>query len=234
MAGEAIFDSWPERYDQWFATPVGRLIKRYENRLVQEYLKPQAGELILDAGCGTGVFTQEILASGARVIGLDIAFNMVKHGRDKLVGKQFSCLQGDILSLPFRNDTFDKTVSITALDFLAEGEKALGELFRVTRPGGIIVVATLNSLSPWAWRRLRKAAREGHSLFNRIYFRSPQELLALAPGQGRAATAIHFDKEEDPLRIPAIEEAGEKSHSDRGAFLLASWVKPARLACGEN
>ena len=57
-AGEAnsmveIFDHWPEKYDQWFEKPMGRLIKGYERDLILRMVTPSRGEIILDAGCGT-------------------------------------------------------------------------------------------------------------------------------------------------------------------------------------
>lgn len=56
-----IFDEWPERYDQWFRTPIGRLVREEESKLILEMLRPGHGERILDAGCGTGVFTLDML-----------------------------------------------------------------------------------------------------------------------------------------------------------------------------
>jgi hypothetical protein len=38
-----IFDSWPDKYDLWFETPLGRLIKGYESDLVMRMLEPAAG-----------------------------------------------------------------------------------------------------------------------------------------------------------------------------------------------
>ena len=75
MAG--IFDHWPEKYDQWFETPMGRLIKAYEGQLILRMLTPSYGEFILDAGCGTGVFTTLILETGARVVGLEVSLPML-------------------------------------------------------------------------------------------------------------------------------------------------------------
>ena len=48
-----IFDEWPERYDQWFRTPIGRLVKEYESKLILEMLRPGHGERMLDAARGS-------------------------------------------------------------------------------------------------------------------------------------------------------------------------------------
>ena len=50
-----LFDQWPEKYDSWFETPIGALVKKYENELFLDLLQPRPRESILDVGCGTGV-----------------------------------------------------------------------------------------------------------------------------------------------------------------------------------
>ena len=52
-----LFDDWPEQYDTWFSTPIGALVQEYETALLLDMLKPRPEELLLDVGCGTGVFT---------------------------------------------------------------------------------------------------------------------------------------------------------------------------------
>ncbi|MDI6727120.1 MAG: class I SAM-dependent methyltransferase [Smithellaceae bacterium] len=224
--GGHIFDDWPERYDQWFEPPVGRLIRDYESQLVMELLQPGRGEFILDAGCGTGVFTRDILERGATVIGLDISLSMLRRFREKCRSFPAEALKGDILHLPFGDGVFDKTLSITAIEFIEDGPAALAELFRVTRPGGLIVVATLNSQSPWAARRSSDARTKGHPIFDKTIFRSPRELMACSPVPGNFRTAIHFSKDEDQAKIGLIEEEGKRRNPDSGAFLIAAWRKP--------
>ena len=67
-----IFDDWPEKYDLCFETPMGKLIKYHESKLVLRMLTPDPEEVILDTGCGTGIFTADILETGARVVGLEL------------------------------------------------------------------------------------------------------------------------------------------------------------------
>jgi ubiquinone/menaquinone biosynthesis C-methylase UbiE len=219
-----LFDEWPEAYDRWFTTPIGSLVKKYETELILNLLSPERGEIILDAGCGTGVFTLDTLSSGSKVIGLDLSLPMLKRAEMKLKGFPFRMVLADMLDLPFPDSSFDKVVSVTALEFIEDGKAAVGELFRVTKRGGRIVVATLNSLSPWALRR-RVEAKERHTLFEKAIFRSSDELRSLAPVAGVMKTAIHFQKGDDPARAVEIEQEGKRKNLNTGAFVAARWEK---------
>ncbi len=219
-----IFDDWPEKYDKWFETPIGSLVKHYESRLFLEMVRPEQGEKILDAGCGTGVFTADLLASGAHLTGLELSMPMLRYAGKRSSGLPFHMVQGDMRRLPFAEGFFGKTVSVTAIEFLHEdAPDAVAEMFRVTRPSGLVVVASLNALSPWASRR--KAVKD-HPIFSHVRFRSPSEMAALARLQPSIRTAVHFLKDDDPSRAKEIEEEGEARGLDTGAFLVACWKKP--------
>jgi ubiquinone/menaquinone biosynthesis C-methylase UbiE len=219
-----LFDEWPDQYDRWFETPIGSLVKDRETRLVKELLVPHVGEFIVDAGCGTGLFTLDMLASGARVASLDLSLPMVIRAAARFRWLPFNPLVSDMLALPFREGNFDKAVSITALEFIEDARSAVGELFRATKKGGVIVVATLNSLSPWAARR-KKEAEERETIFSKAFFRSPEELLALAPFPGIVKTAVHFPKDSDPEVAIKLEEEGRKKALLTGAFVAVRWQK---------
>jgi ubiquinone/menaquinone biosynthesis C-methylase UbiE len=222
---EGLFDDWPEAYDRWFTTPIGSFVRKYEADLLLDLLRPGHGELILDAGCGTGVFTQEILSNGSQVIGLDISLPMLMRAREKLMGYPFRIVLGDILKLPFLGNFFDRVVSVTTLEFIEDAGSAVKELFRVTKKGGCVVVATLNSLSPWAIRREAEAKRR-HTLFEKAVFRSPDQLRSLTPLEGVVRTAIHFQKGDDPDCAEEIEREGQKKGLNTGAFLAVRWENP--------
>jgi ubiquinone/menaquinone biosynthesis C-methylase UbiE len=246
MTDKQLFDDWPDRYDRWFETPVGKAVFKYENDLISELLQPGPGERILDAGCGTGIFTREFIARKARVVGLDISVPMLAYAVQKAGGvfpgmtspgnghrqedvggsipaRPFEAVAADMTALPFADGAFDKTVSVAALEFIADEKKAVTELFRVTRPGGVVVAATLNSLSPWAVRRSAQARRDPESIFNRVFFRSPAQLLAAAAWPGMVRTAIHFAREDDPASFDGTERAG--AGRETGAFVAARWQK---------
>ena len=222
---EKLFDNWPEKYDAWFTTPIGTLVKKYEEELVLDLLRPSQGEVILDAGCGTGVFTLDILSFGARVIGLDISLPMLMVAARKAARCPFHTVLADMAALPFQDNSFDKAVSVTAIEFFKDAKGPVKELFRVTKHGGTVVVASLNSLSLWAPRR-KTEAKKGHSLFEKAFFRSPDEMLSLASVEGIVKTAIHFQKDDQPDRVPEIELQGKRKALSTGAFLAVRWEKP--------
>ena len=218
------FDTWTEPYDRWFTTPIGRLVYAYESELLLELLDPQPGERILDAGCGSGIFSGGILACGATVVGLDLSLPMLHAAIRRHVRARFLGLCADLSALPCADGCFDRVWSMTAIEFIADAAPALAELERVTRPGGTIVVTTLNSLSPWAEERTRKG-RAGHELFSRVFFRSPDEMRTLIGSDCVVRTAVHFRKGDPVDQAPVLERAGRKAGSDRGALLAVKWLR---------
>jgi ubiquinone/menaquinone biosynthesis C-methylase UbiE len=202
------------------------VVHEVEDALIRKLLSPAPGERILDAGCGTGVFTLDFLAAGAEVVGLDISRPMLSFAVKKVAGYPFFKVQGDILYLPFKDNSFDKAVSVTALEFIEDAKGAVDELFRVTRPGGCVVVATLNSLSPWAGRRKAKTQKGQHHILEEAFFRSPDQLLDCSSLKGEVETAVHFQKDEDPDRAVKIEQFCCAQGLNTGAFVAARWDKP--------
>ena len=219
-----LFDAWASQYDRWFETPIGTLVKQYESMLLLELLMPLPGEKILDVGCGSGIFTMDVLSSGATIDGVDISEPMLRKAVDKAEADVFSGVCADMCALPFADNSFDKVFSMTALEFIEDAKQAVNELDRVVRKGGTVVLTTLNSLSPWADRRM-KAAKNGHTLFQRIFFRSPDDMRSLVPAGSVVKTAIHFRKEDSPAEVPEIERQGRRSHAETGAFLTVQWTK---------
>jgi len=218
------FDAWTSRYDSWFETPCGTLIKQYESEMLLKFLNPLAKDKILDVGCGTGIFTIDVMAFGPMITGIDISQPMLRKAMDKTSQSGFTGICADMCALPFADNSFDKVLSMTAIEFVVDAKKAIDEIDRVAKKGGSIVVTTLNSLSPWADRRL-DAAKKGHKLFKKIFFRSPDEMRSLVPANSVVRTAIHFQKKDRLSDIALIERQGKENHSDKGAFLAVKWNK---------
>ena len=221
------FDTWTEKYDQWFTTPIGRRVYDYEAELLLTLLDPQPGERILDAGCGSGIFTGAVLACDATVVGVDLSPPMLHCALTRHAGSRFTALGADLCALPFADGCFDRVWSMTAIEFIEDAALAIAELERVTRPGGCLVVTTLNSLSPWAEERTAKG-RAGHDLFARVHFRSPDQMRALVGPDCILRTAVHFRKQDPIDQVEQLEQTGRDNGSDRGALLAVQWRRRER------
>lgn len=153
------FQELAKKYDAWFHTLHGQYVYKYESQMINRLLNLTPGAYVLDVGCGTGIYTQELLSKGARVVGVDISPEMLAIAEYKthLHEDRVSFLEADAAKLPFPDNHFDVVISITAMEFFQQPRECLQDMYRVLRPGGHMVVATLNSNSLWALQRRLKA-----------------------------------------------------------------------------
>jgi ubiquinone/menaquinone biosynthesis C-methylase UbiE len=157
MADEALFDSKADTYDNWYATPLGAYADELENALIFRHAGSVRGKTVLDAGCGTGVYSIRLSEVGADVTAVDVSEKMLDTAHRKAEQRnQYVWFENaDMQHLPYEDHTFDLVVSITSLEFAADPLEALTELARVLRPGGKIIIGTINAESPWADVRRR-------------------------------------------------------------------------------
>jgi len=101
---------------------------------VVDLLRPRAGERILDLGCGDGVLTAKIAATGANVVGVDASPSMVKASRER--GLDARQLNGE--SLPFETE-FDAVFSNAVLHWVGDQDAMLTGVGRALKPGGRFV-----------------------------------------------------------------------------------------------
>lgn len=143
-------------YDRWFDSRWGRYASAIERRALVAALRPIDGALVLDAGCGTGRFGEDLEQAGATVVGLDPDPDMLDLARVRLTAP---LLRADALMLPFPPSSFDVTVAVTVIEFVEDQARLVAELARVTRPGGRLCLATLNPHSPWGLAHRRRLRR---------------------------------------------------------------------------
>jgi SAM-dependent methyltransferase len=102
-----------------------------------------AGERVLDAGCGTGDCVLALERAGFAAVGLDFAPGMLARARAKAAaaGSAGAFVEGTLdRPLPFPDGDFDRAVCVSALQAVADPAFTLGELRRVLRPGGSLVL----------------------------------------------------------------------------------------------
>ncbi len=98
---------------------------------------------ILDVACGTGDLSLTLFESGdARVVGVDFCRPMLRIATSKASrhGFELPFIEGDALSLPFRDRSFEAATIAFGLRNLAGVETGFKELFRVLKPGGRVIV----------------------------------------------------------------------------------------------
>ena len=133
------------------ATAWERLKALIHADFLTQYCK--SGDYVLDAGCGPGRFTIELLNLGAKPVAFDISDEQLRLAKAKvsesgLPGK-VQYIQGGICDLSrFEDATFDATVCYGgALSYIGdERTTAIAELVRVTKPGGFLMLGVMSLL----------------------------------------------------------------------------------------
>jgi ubiquinone/menaquinone biosynthesis C-methylase UbiE len=123
----------PETYDAWYRTPRGQWIGSTEYSLLNSLLRPTPGSSLLDIGCGTGHFTRMFARqTNGLVVGLDPNEEWLAYAQDRSENQELY-VAGRAEALPFADQSFDCTLSVTALCFVTDQMRALREMVRVTR-----------------------------------------------------------------------------------------------------
>lgn len=99
-------------------------------------LAPQAGERILDLGCGTGHLTQKIASYGAIVMGIDSAASMIDQARHNYPELDFRVANGEEFQF---DEPFDAVFSNAALHWMKNADAVVGRIERALKPGGRFV-----------------------------------------------------------------------------------------------
>jgi SAM-dependent methyltransferase len=99
---------------------------------------------VLDAGCGTGAYTEWLVDQGAEVVGVDVSDAMLDHARDAVDDDAATFHQADLAD-PLDvadDDAFDGIVCALALSYVRDWESVFAEFHRILRPGGFLVFST--------------------------------------------------------------------------------------------
>jgi demethylmenaquinone methyltransferase/2-methoxy-6-polyprenyl-1,4-benzoquinol methylase len=135
-----MFDRVAPRYDLANSVLSGGQDRHWRRAAVRA-LDPAPGALIADVAAGTGKLGVQLAAAGARVIALDLSFEMLRVGaRGATGGSQILWCKADALRLPLADASCDGATIAFGLRNLPDTEAGLAELARVVRPGGRLVV----------------------------------------------------------------------------------------------
>ena len=135
-AVSGYYDAWASTYDETLDSWDYQAPATAAERLARHV---QAGDAILDAGCGTGLFGRAMARHGAfRMVGLDISSaSLERAGQRNLYDR---LIQHDLqrLPLPIDDDAMAGAASVGVLTYIENGAGLLRDLCRCVRPGGVI------------------------------------------------------------------------------------------------
>lgn len=152
----------------------------------------EKGNHIADLGCGDGYGAYKLYKEGYRVTGLDLSHDMIERANKRLETDRLSFVQGDLIKLPFQDESFDGLMAVNSLEWTEVPYEGLKEMKRVLKPGGKLCIGILgptamprvnsyrrvygekvvcNTMMPW---ELEKMAEEtgwrildGHGVYKR-------------------------------------------------------------------
>ena len=119
---------------------MGRWSRKLADAMLDALALPR-GSAVLDAGCGTGALADALAArdTAARITGIDISPAFLEAARARVPGADFR--PGDLTALDLPDAAFDAALSLLVLQFVPDRAKAVVEMARVTKPGGLVAAA---------------------------------------------------------------------------------------------
>jgi ubiquinone/menaquinone biosynthesis C-methylase UbiE len=116
------------------------LVDDLEIEIVERYAR---GKDVLECGCGTGLLLERIQAFARHATGIDLSPGMLEKAR----ARNLDVREASVTDIPFPDARFDVTCSFKVLAHVEAIERALSEMARVTRPGGVILAELYNPIS---------------------------------------------------------------------------------------
>ncbi|MFP5319841.1 MAG: class I SAM-dependent methyltransferase [Acidimicrobiia bacterium] len=157
---------------------------------------------VLDVGAGTGAASRAARAAGAaEVVAIDAALGMLAHD----AAARPAAVVGDVLALPFARSTFDAAVAAFSLNHLTSPEAGLGEMARVTRPGGVLLAATYAGDDSHPVKNAVNGALSAHGWVPEPWYEALRAdaipLLSTSEGCAGAAEAAGLEARVEALRV---------------------------------
>jgi ubiquinone/menaquinone biosynthesis C-methylase UbiE len=152
------FDQDPAGYADTYShldTASAFSFRKRRQAIVMGILRSLKGGLILDVGCGPGIYAKPCVEQGFQYYGIDLSGQMINEARrifGSLTNAEFGV--GDAQHLPLPSNSVDGLLCLGMLEYVCREQEVayLNEMARVLKPGGTIIFSFLNASSPyWIW-----------------------------------------------------------------------------------
>ena len=140
------------RLNELLSTVGDMALKRRAKRIVEE-LELKDKEKILEVGCGNGYYLNLLnrLGLSLTLVGIDNDDRALKDARKFIGDNKVKLISADANKLPLAGSSFDKVIISEVIEHVESEQKVLSEIYRVLKPGGIMVLTTCNIDYPFLW-----------------------------------------------------------------------------------
>lgn len=146
---------WDSSWKKVGSDRIAQYVKNFDlkpDRII-EYLLSHNIRSVCDAGCGCGIYSLKLIANRFEVSGFDISSRAVGIAKKLLESASAAAdlKTANILSTGYEDGRFDAVISRDVIDHMPkkDGRTALRELYRITRPGGVVFVTLDHSDSEY-------------------------------------------------------------------------------------
>ena len=206
----AAYAVWSENYDE-----VPNALIDAEEPVLRALLAAIEPGRAIDAACGTGRVSSILADLGHDVLAVDPSPEMLDRARDRRNGAAF--IRGELDSLPVRSGSADLVVCALALTHVADLNAAIGELSRVAKPGGRVLLSDVHPVAVAMGAQAMFVRRDGSRMVahNQIHWPSAY-LDAFSSADLRVERAV--EPPVDEAFVAAISHP--QIHAAAGASLL--------------
>jgi malonyl-CoA O-methyltransferase len=137
---DAGYDRWAEVYDN-----EDKPLVLLEEKYIPELIGNVTGLAVADIGCGTGRHALRLAAAGARVTALDFSEGMLERARAKPGSDAIRFVAHDLAQpFPLESSSFERVLCCLVLDHIASLKSFFGELRRICKPGGFVIISVMH------------------------------------------------------------------------------------------
>jgi SAM-dependent methyltransferase len=142
--GEYIREHGEEIWN--WSSPAGKLRWARRCRLFKEFIGNHKS-LVLEIGCGTGLFTKELAETDNQIVAIDISDALIEKAKERVHAQNVKFVVDNAYKTKFRSNYYDFIVGSSSLHHL-DVDAALKEFSRILKPGGGIMFTEPNMMNP--------------------------------------------------------------------------------------